>query len=222
MSRILILILICTLYSPVLFAQFTYEADRRDVEFSTSYQAILDPPSNHQKFMHGAKAVVSWSVANKFIEKQQRGTQLNRIIDRNIYLKGNLSTYKREQLHQALIVSAGTSFRITLPEGVFFEFEGGLGYMRTFLKGDHFVFEQNEIAADRLHGNNLLSIHTDAHVGWNFYKSHKYPVVLFSSIGLMTYFPNNDQWLIQPVFNAGLGFVLVRINEEYINKKDGE
>ncbi|MCP4124941.1 MAG: hypothetical protein GY751_24630 [Bacteroidetes bacterium] len=196
-------------------AQLRYDVKKRHVNFELNYLGVLDLPSDVQKFRSGAHLGIGYSIVNKYKEKLQKKTQFNRIIDRDIYINLNVATYKREDLHQALLVTAGPSFRITLPEGIYFMFEGDVGYMRTFLKGEHFEFDGNDVSNTNRLGNDLFAIQADAGVGWNFHRSHDYPVFLSVSAGLMTYFPNNSKWLMQPYFNGGIGFVLARIKETY-------
>lgn len=196
-------------------AQFTYKVDRKHINASIAYFSLLDLSAEVQKFKHGASLSVEYSFVNKSREKLQRKTQINRILDRDVYLKMSFSTYKRAQLHQTFAVAAGPAFRITIPEGMFFEFDGQLGYMKTFLKGDHYVFENGQISSTKRLGSNLLSIQSNTIVGWNFTKSNDYPAALFVGVGLMSYYPNNDKWLFQPQFQAGLTFVLVRLKETY-------
>ncbi len=199
----------------VAYGQFGYKVDRKHINLSTSYYTILDLPSENKKFVHGASIGVSYSLVNKSREKVQRRNDYVRILDRDIYIKMNVSTYNRKQLHSALGISAGPAFRVTIPEGMFFEFGGQLGYLRTFLKGDHYIFENGEISSARNLGNNLLSIQGNGFIGWNFQKSNDYPAALFAGVGIMSYFPNNDKWLFQPHFQLGVTFIFVRIKEEY-------
>jgi hypothetical protein len=199
----------------VAFGQFTYEEDHRHVNFAASYMAVIDLPSDHDVFQHGMSFSASPSLVNKYRIRQQEKTGFNRIIDRHVYMNAAVSWYKREDLHHALMVQAGPAFRITLPEGIFFDFSGSIGYMRTFLSGDHFTFDGNTVSETRALGSDLFVFSAEASAGWDFYKSHQYPVFLFAAAGLMTYFPNNGSWVYQPVFRGGLGFVLMRLNQSY-------
>ena len=215
MKKSLVILMIFTIGWQMAFAQFTYKTEKRHVNLTVAYQAILDLSSEHQLFQHGGAFTSSTSLVNKYREKHYKKTEYNRIVDRDIYMKVSVATYKREGLHHALLINAGPSFRVTLPEGIFFEFDGRVGYMRTFLKGDHFTFDGDNISATRGLGNNLISLHSTASAGWNFFESHQYPVYIYASVGLMTYFPNNTTWVLQPVFSGGLGFVISRIKETY-------
>ena len=87
--------------------------------------------------------------------------------------------------------------------------------MRTFLAGDHYRFDGDTVAETRALGSHHFALNAEASAGWDFYKSHEYPVYIFASAGLITYFPNHGSWVYQPVFQGGLGFVLMRINQTY-------
>ncbi len=200
-------------------AQYTYKVDRKHINASAAYFGLLDLAAENGTFKSGASLSFAYSFVNKSREKLQRKTQINRVLDRDVYLKLSFSTYKRAQLHNTFTVASGPAFRITIPEGMYFEFDGQLGYMRTFLKGDHYTFENGQINSTKLLGSNLLSIQSNAFVGWNFTKSNDYPAALFLGVGLMSYYPNNKKWLFYPQFQAGLTFVLVRLKETY---KDAE
>lgn len=177
--------------------------------------SIIDLQSEEYLFHHGASVSAAPVIVNKYRLKVQRKTSYNRIIDRQVFLDARASFYKRKDLHHALIIETGPGFRITLPEGMFFDFKGDLGYMRTILAGEHFTAGSDGVTERRALGSNLFIIDVAAGTGWDFYKSNEYPLFLYTSIGLMTYFPNNGSWVYQPVFRAGLGFVLTRINETY-------
>lgn len=209
------MILFCLLQSPI-FAQFKYKVDRKHVNFSAGYFSMIDLSSDIKKFNHGAEISVAYSIINKSREKLQRKTKYNRIVDRDIYIKMNVSTYQRKRLYNTLGVSVGPAFRITIPEGMFFEFDGQLGYLRTFLKGDFYNYNGDEITGARLLGNNLLSIQGNGIIGWNFQKSNDYPAALFLGVGMLSYFSNNGKWLFQPQFRFGASFVLVRYKDTYV------
>lgn len=215
MPKILSILVFALLFQYQAIGQYKYKVDNQHVNLSPAYYTILDLSSDDQKFSHGAAISVSYSVINKSREKLQRKTSYNRIIDRDIYVKLNLSTYKRAQIHNTLGISAGPAFRVTIPEGMFFEFDGQIGYLRTFLNGDHFVYTEGSIQSTRLLGNNLLSIQGNGTMGWNFQKSNDYPAALFAGVGLMTYFPNNGKWLFQPQLNMGVTFIFIRLKEQY-------
>jgi hypothetical protein len=197
------------------YAQFIYKENRKHINASIGYYSILDLSAEDKKFKSGASLSLAYSLANKSREKLQRKTSINRVLDRDIYMKMNFSTYKRAEIHQTFSVSAGPAFRITIPEGMFYEFDGQVGYMRTFLKGDHYTFEDGDISTTKGLGSNLMSLQGNAIIGWNFTKSNDYPVALYTGVGIMSYFPNNGKWLFQPQFQAGLTFVLVRLKESY-------
>lgn len=198
-------------------AQFKYDRDHRHVNFGLGYYSTIDQPMNQTTFHHGFQFQVSYSVVNKYKIKKQKSTEYNRVVDRDIYVKVNLLTYRRKDIHQALVFQAGPAFRITLPEGIFFEFEGFSGYQRTFLAGDHFTVDGVSAEPTRALGSNSVVVGGNAYFGWNFYKSHDYPVFLFASGGIRADFPNNDKWLLQPVFQSGIGFVLNRIRDSYVD-----
>ena len=124
-------------------------------------------------------------------------------------------TYKREEIHNTLSISTGPAFRVMLPEGIYFEFDGQVGYMRTFLAGDHYTFSEGNIESTGLLGNNLFQLQGNVYAGWNFNKSNQYPVNLFVGLGLMTYWPNNTNWIYQPQIQGGINFMLIRTKEKY-------
>lgn len=215
MPKFLSILILIVLFNSQAIGQYKYKVDNKHINISAAYFTVLDLPSEDQKFRHGASIWVSYSVINKAREKLQRKTDYNRVVDRDIYVKLNLTTYKRAQLHNTLGISAGPAFRVTIPEGMFFEFDGQIGYLRTFLKGDHYTFSDGNIQSTNLLGNNLVSVQGNGIMGWNFQKSNDYPAALFAGIGLMSYFPNNGKWLFQPQFQMGVTFVFVRLKEQY-------
>ena len=116
------IILLVTCCFGISMAQFDYEENLRHINFSVNYFSVIEPASDSDLFRHGMVFSVSPSLANKYRIRQQRKTGYNRIIDRDIYLATTLAWYKREQVHHALLVQAGPAFRLTLPEGLFFQF----------------------------------------------------------------------------------------------------
>lgn len=196
-------------------AQFRYDAEHRHAVVTSGYHAVLDLSSSDGAFRHGAAVSAAYSMVNKYRIRQQRKTGYNRIIDRDVYAGLTLATYRRRDLHQALLVSAGPEFRLTLPEGLYFQFGTAVGYLRTFLAGTHYSLADGEVERVRGLGHNYFALQGQAGAGWNFYKSHDFPVTLSASAGLGAYFPLRERWQMQAYFQAGIGVVIARIRERY-------
>ena len=209
------MVLVCLILCPVLSqAQLKYDRDQRHLNFSTDYLIAIDRPEGSLNIYHGASFSVAYSVFNRYRVRTDPNTLLNKIIDRDLYIQGGIATYRRKDVHQALMIYAGPNFRLTLPAGAFFDFGGGFAYHRTFLAGDQFSFN-GDVETKRGLGTDQVGILALSGFGWNFFKSNDYPVYLKVSGGMLTTFPHNDRWIIQGVVQAGIGFVLSRIEETY-------
>lgn len=213
--RVTIIILFACLLTLKARAQFRYDAEHRHAVVTPGYFAVLDLASGDGAFRHGAVVGAAYSLVNKYRIRQQRKTGYNRIIDRDVYAGLNLATYRRRDLHQALMIAVGPEFRLTLPEGLYFQFGTSVGYLRTFLAGGHYSFDAGEVQKVRGLGHNYFALQGQAGAGWNFYKSHDFPVTLSAAAGLGAYFPLRDGWQMQAHFQAGIGVVIARIREQY-------
>ena len=91
MPKFLISISLFVCLANTAFAQFKYKVENKHVIFTTAYYGILDLPSESQKFRHGASIGVSYPLVSKHREKLQRKTSYNRIQERDVYLKMNVS-----------------------------------------------------------------------------------------------------------------------------------
>lgn len=120
------------------------------------------------------------------------------------YITINLGWYHHPGFHDNIYLTGGWTMRNTNSKGFFTEFSPEIGLSRTFLGGTTYTVDNyGNVRIKKLAGYFYGLVSAGGGIGYNFEKTKKIPLSIFSKLNLLMMFPYNSTIYLRPALEIG-------------------
>jgi hypothetical protein len=128
---------------------------------------------------------------------------------RQLVLLPNIGAYWHFKNHYGLFLNGETGFRVVYPKGFFWQFEAGIGFLRTFLPGKVYeINDHGEVNRIVLAGSNQFMPSAGITFGKDIADRTKLLKAFYARIGGFLQYPYNTMWLPSITLELGITFNL--------------